>query len=198
MQFTVRLATCLALGGAIAVAAACSADATDPLGTGSKPLVTSSGPGGTDSTGAGGPGSSNREWKLETIRGVVLGVDRAVWAPSTGGDTLSMSTTPVPGATIRVIKFEYNPNVTGGDSSVVFKELGVVATLTADANAKFEYKVSDPIVIKDGQPRPNFGYWLTITPPAGSPYLEREHTSVFFAEQFTSGDGRSSYFLNRP
>lgn len=185
-----------ALAGAF-VAAACSSDSVSPtLGETKLATSTSNGSGGSDTTTAGP--RDGQTWTLETINGLVLGVDKAIWAPSTGGDTLVANTTPVANATVEVRPYEFTPPPAGGgDSSTVFKDLGVEATLTTDANGKFTYKVKNPVVVVAGQPSPKRGYFVTITPPTGSPYKPRERASVIFAEPFPAGTWMK-FFLDRP
>ncbi|MEP6619045.1 MAG: hypothetical protein ABJE47_07020 [bacterium] len=182
------------LVGVLAIGA-CSADSTGPTTTGSKSQLPgdASHPASSDSTGVPASG----EWHLATIRGLVAGLDRNVLgAPA---DTSATGITAVGGAKVQIHKVAIhgtvNPSSPGG--GLTFEDLGIVATVTTDAHGNFEYVLSDPIVVKSGQPSPMTTYQLTITPPAGSPYASQSNVQVFFLEQFPAGVSRWNYFLNR-
>ena len=77
-------------------------------------------------------------------------------------------------------------------------DLGVVATVTTDVSGKFQYVLSEPIVVKSGQPSPMTTYRLTVTPPRGSPFAAQSGIQVFFMEQFPAGTADFSYYLFPP
>jgi hypothetical protein len=131
---------------------------------------------------------TTREWRLKTIRGVVLGL------ASTPGrsDTLQFVQYGVPGtaiagATIEIHKF-----------TLPSTDLGIVTTIKSGADGKFEYVISDPLIVRTGQPSPNTTYRLTITPPAGSPFAKRTAAQVIFAEQVPAAQTVWEYYVFRP
>jgi hypothetical protein len=75
----------------------CSHDSTDPT-LGKTPAASSSAP-GTGTSPQDTVGSSPGEWHLQTIRGQVLGMDRAAT-----GDTSATNTTPIANATVEIHK----------------------------------------------------------------------------------------------
>lgn len=188
-----------AMRHAAAVAAAvallgCSHDSTDPT-LGHTPATAASAP-GTGGTGTSQDtlGSSQREWHLQTIRGAVLGLDR-----STTGDTSAANTTPVANAKVEIHKISLAivPGSGADSASRSLQDLGIVATKTTDASGRFEYVLDDPIIVKTGEPTPLITYRLTVTPPAGSPFVGQSGMQVLFAEQI-GGDGVVHYYLFRP
>lgn len=117
------------------------------------------------------------------------------------GDTTSATSAPIiAGAKIEIHKFSLDITApTAGDSSTVkLQDLGIVATVTSDAAGKFEYVLSDPIIVKTGQPSPKITYRLTITPPAGSPFVAQSGIQVFFMEQLPAGTPAFNYYLFEP
>lgn len=174
-----------ALGAlAIVAIAACSTDTAGP--TSSDPAATS--------TTAGKPGDTsvvvpaNREWRLATIRGVVMGISRGPGvSDSAQFSQYNVPGSEVAGATIEVHKF-----------TLPSTDLGVVATITSDAAGKFEYVISEPLIVRTGQPSPNTTYRLTITPPAGSPFAKRVAAQVIFLEQYQSMQSIWQYYVFRP
>ena len=112
-----------------------------------------------------------------------------------GGTRLGVHSIADPNAKVEIHKVGLNSSPAAGDSaSFKLQDLGVVATVTADASGKFEYVLSDPIVVKSGQP-PMITYQLTITPPAGSPLAARSGIQVFFMEQFPASLPAVNYYL---
>ena len=147
-------------------------------------------PGGSPSTASSGTAPSDTvtvvphgEWHLQTVHGVLLGLER-----STTGDTSAANTTPVANAKVEIHKISLAMSPPS--------DLGVVATKTTDAAGRFEYVLDDPIVVKTGEPTPLITYRLTVTPPAGSPFAGQSGMQVYFAEQLT-GDGVVHYYLFR-
>ena len=185
----------LALTAALAIGA-CSNDSglTSP----DPKLSANSGTGSQTSPSDTTAGSPSGEWHLKTIRGVLHGVTSSARLAS--GDTSAMSTPIIAGAKIEIHKFSLDfSNVSPGDSaSLKLLDLGVVATVTTDAAGKFQYVLSDPIIVKSGQPSPKITYRLTATPPAGSPFAARSDIQVFFMEQFPAGTPDLAYYLFPP
>jgi hypothetical protein len=191
-HFATRHAAALVVGVALL---ACSHDSTEPA-LGAPPAVAASAP------GAGGSGASPHdtvgtnpgEWHLQTIRGAVIGLERA-----TTGDTSAANTTPVANATVEIHKISLVIGAPAGADSASrsLQDLGIVATKTTDAAGRFEYVLADPIVVKTGEPTPLVTYRLTVIPPAGSPFVGQSGMQVLFAEQL-GGDGVSHYYLFRP
>ena len=198
MRFTARSVAArqfLALTAALTIGA-CSNDAgpTSP----DQKLSANSGTGTQTSPSDTTAGSPTGEWHLKTIRGVLRGVTSSARLAS--GDTSATSTPIIAGAKIEIHKFSLDvSNVSAGDSaSFKLLDLGVVATVTTDAAGKFQYVLSDPIVVKSGQPSPKITYRLTATPPAGSPFAARSDIQVFFMEQFPAGTPDFPYYLFPP
>jgi len=203
MRFTMHSISARLLLGLMTAAmiGACSDD--DPGLTTPNPTSFSSNPGAGSGAGTQTPsdstlGSSTGEWHLATIRGVLRGVSGSAGLAS--GDTSSGSVSVIAGATVEIHKFSLNaPNGTSGDSaSTKAQDLGVVATVTTDAAGKFQYVLSDPIIVKSGQPTPLTTYRLTVTPPRGSPFAAQSGIQVFFMEQFPAGTADFSYYLFPP
>jgi hypothetical protein len=173
----------LALVGVLALGA-CSDAATGLPSAGSENSAsntpTSGNPGSSDTT-QGAPG----EWHLATIRGVVLGTH----------ETSSSTNTSISGATVEIHKMSITAAPPGDSASTRLQDLGVVATLTSDASGGFEYVLSDPIIVKAGQPSPTITYHLTITPPAGSPFAAQSDIQVFFMEQLPATQAAVNYYL---
>src|SRR4051812_1319937 len=196
MKFPTHFATrhAPALVAAVALLA-CSHDSTDPT-LGAPPAVAASAPGsgGSGTTPHDTVGTSPGEWHLQTIRGAVLGLDRA-----TTGDTSAANTTPVANATVEIHKISLviNPPTGADSASRSLQDLGIVATKTTDAAGRFEYVLTEPIIVKTGEPTPLVTYRLTVIPPAGSPFAGQSGMQVFFAEQL-GGDGVVHYYLFRP
>lgn len=187
MQSAIRFVTArrfLALAGVVAIGA-CSDAATSPAPAGLK--NSANGTPGADTTQG-----TQTEWHLATIRGVVIGAHVLLTA-----DSSSAATTPIGGAKVEIHKMALTSTTsTSGDSaSMRPQDLGVVATVTADASGRFEYVLSDPIVVKFGQPSPLITYHLTITPPASSPFAAQSDIQVFFMEQFPAGQTAVNYYL---
>lgn len=175
------------LTGVLAIAA-CSDDATGPTPNPARPL---------GSAVAGSPGDTTRgsttgEWHLATIRGIALGLDKI--NSGAGGDTTRFGTTALAGAKVEIRKVRLIP--TADFRPWDYQDLAVVATVTADAEGKFEYVLSEPIVVKSGEPSPMISYRVTITPLAGSPYAVGD-LQVTFAEQFQAGTTAWNYLLFR-
>jgi hypothetical protein len=181
----------VALASAVMLVA-CSRDSTGPA-IDPSPSAAASAPGGTSASSDTG-GVKQGEWHLQTIRGVLLGLER-----STTGDTSAANTTPVANATVEIHKISLAVTPAEGADSAAqsLKDLGIVATLTTDAAGKFEYVLADPIVVKTGVPSPLITYRLTVTPPPGSPFAAQSGMQVLFAEQI-GGDGVVHYYLFRP
>ena len=197
MQLMIHAATArrfLALTAALAIGA-CADDGS--LTSPDRKLLANNGsPTTPPDTTAGSPSG---EWHLQTIRGVLHGVVSSGGLAS--GDTSSMSTPIIAGAKIEIHKFSLDASATttSGDSATVhLQDLGVAATVTSDAAGKFEYVLSDPIVVKSGQPSPRITYRLAVTPPAGSPFAARSDIQVFFMEQFPAGTPDLNYYLFPP
>ena len=70
--------------------------------------------------------------------------------------------------------------------------------MTTDAAGKFQYVLSEPIVVKSGQPSPRITYQLSVTPPAGSAFTAQSGIQVFFMEQFPAGTADLPYYLFQP
>jgi hypothetical protein len=186
------------LGAALAAAAAfvaCSHDSTAPsLDAGRSAAASAPGSGGNGSSPQDTVGSApHGEWHLQTIRGAVLGLDRA-----TTGDTSIANTTPIAGATVEIHKISLviTQPVAGDSASGTLKDLGIVATKTTDASGQFEYVLDEPIIVKTGEPTPLVTYRLTVSPPSGSPFAGQSAMQVLFAEQL-GGDGVSHYYLRK-
>ena len=133
---------------------------------------------------------TNREWRLQTIRGVVLGRPISDMRDSLilqytqykGGGTV------VPNATIEIHKI-----------NMPSTDLGVVTTVRSDAQGRFEFVIDQPIIVRTGQTTPSpITYRLTITPPAGSPFAKRTGAQVIFAEQFAPDQAVWEYYVFRP
>jgi hypothetical protein len=182
----------LALVGLVAIGA-CSGDATGipTLSPNSASGLSNSGTPASDTTLGGSPG----EWHLKTIRGIVLGAHSMVNA-----DTSEFASNPIAGAKVEIHKIDLTPTTsTGGDSaSRRFKDLGIVATVTADASGRFQYVLDDPIVVKSGQASPSTTYHLTITPPAGSAFPATSDVQVLFMEQLPASWDAVNYYLFAP
>jgi hypothetical protein len=114
------------------------------------------------------------------------------------GDTaLGVNSITVPNAKVEIHKVGLNSTSAAGDTaSFTLQDLGVVARVTTDASGKFDYVLSDPIVVKSGQSSPKITYQLTITPPAGSPFAAQSGIQVFFMEQFPAGQPALNYYLH--
>jgi hypothetical protein len=183
----------MALAG-VAVISACSGDVTGLPSAGSKNSVNgkpnSENPASSDTTQGGSPG----EWHLATIRGVVLGTNG--W----NTDTTSSAATVISGAKVEIHKIGLKSatSAAGDSASSKFQDLGIVATATTDASGRFEYVLSDPIVVKSGQSSPMTTYHLTITPPAGSPFAAQSDVQVWFMEQFPANQTAVNYYLFPP
>jgi hypothetical protein len=191
MPTTVTLrAVCAGL--AVAAVAACSDDALTATGPDAAPeaAALNGGPSDTSVTPPTG------EWHLATIRGVVIGVERS----SGLVDTSDAATTRIAGATIEIHKIDLagTAGMAGDTTTYQLKDLGVVATVETDAQGRFEYVLSDPIIVKSGEPSPLTTYHLTITPRAGSKFAARSGVQVFFAEQLGGGGASYNYFLFPP
>jgi hypothetical protein len=188
----------LALTAAVAIAA-CSDNAgltsVDP-----KSLSTSGAGVGTQTPSSSSDTSAapSGEWHLATIRGVLHGVTGSNGLAS--GDSSSTTTPIIANATIEIHKFSLDAvsPASGDSASVKLRDLGVVATVTTDAAGKFQYTLSDPIVVKSGQPSPRITYRLTVTPPSGSPFAPQSGIQVFFMEQFPAGTPDLPYYLFPP
>jgi hypothetical protein len=195
MQFTTLTARhLLTLTAAVAIAA-CSDDGglTSP----DQKLIANSGTGTQSSPSDTTAGSPNGEWHLATIRGVLRGVTSA--SGLAAGDSSSATTSIIAGAKIDIHKYSLDISGTTGDSaSMQLKDLGVVATVTTDAQGKFQHVLADPIIVKSGQPSPKITYRLTVTPPAGSPFAAQSGIQVFFMEQFPAGTPDLNYYLYPP
>ena len=155
----------LALAGVVAIGA-CSNDVAGVTPTGSNNSVTggptSGNPASSDTTG----GAPQGEWHLATIRGVVVGINAQ--AGARGDTALGVNPITVSNAKVEIHKVGLNSTSAAGDTaSYRLQDLGVVATVTTDASGKFEYVLSDPIVVKSGQSSPMITYQLTVTPPSG-------------------------------
>jgi hypothetical protein len=201
MQFTTHAISArrlLVLTAALTIGACSDQNAAptspDPKLVSNSGLVTGAQTTPSDTTA----GSPSGEWHLATIRGVLRGI--ASTTGLTSGDTSNVSTPVIAGATIEIHKFSLDAtSPTSGDTSAVtFKDLGVVATVTTDASGKFQYVLSEPIVVKTGQPSPRITYRLTATPPAGSPFAARSDIQVFFMEQLPAGTADFNYYLFPP
>jgi hypothetical protein len=170
----------------------CSHDSTDPT-LGKTPAASSSAP-GTGTSPRDTLGTSPGEWHLQTIRGQVLGMDRAAT-----GDTSATNTTPIANATVEIHKISLVivPPAGADSAKQSLQDLGIVATKTTDAAGRFEYVLDDPIIVKTGQPTPLVTYRLTVHTPAGSAFAGQSGMQVLFAEQLP-GDGVSHYYLFHP
>jgi hypothetical protein len=177
--------------GSVVVLGACAGDVTDVPPVGPSSLAN-----GTLGSGAPAPsdtarGNPSGEWRLATIRGIVIGTD--VFST----DTMPSPENTLVGAKVEIHKIGLPP--AGGDStSRRFQDLGVVATVTTDNAGKFEYVLADPLVVKSGQPSPQITYHLTITPPAGSRFAAQSDVQVFFMEQFPASMTAVNYYLFPP
>ncbi len=204
MRFTTRSISARRLLALVAVATigACSDDGTgltlpDPTsfssngGTGSG--TQNPGPKTPSDTTAGSPSG---EWHLATIRGILRGVTGSL----ASGDTSSSSISAVVGATIEIHKFSLSAaSASAGDTAAMrAQDLGVVATVITDAAGKFQYVLSEPLVVKSGQPSPMTTYRLSVTPPRGSPFAAQSGIQVFFMEQFPAGTADFAYYLFPP
>ncbi|HTE44211.1 MAG TPA: hypothetical protein VK636_03115 [Gemmatimonadaceae bacterium] len=177
----------LGVAGVLAIVA-CSDGASGPTAIGSSPPASSV----IGSTGDTTRGPTTGEWHLATIRGLAIGVDRITANGSV--DTSAAKTTALAGAKVEIRKVQLLPAV--GFAPMGYQDIGIVATVTADAAGKFEYVLSDPIVVKSGQPSPMISYRVTITPTVGSPFAKGD-LQVYFVEQFPSGIANWNYFLFR-
>ena len=198
MQFTTHTTSArrfLALTAALAISA-CSDDGglTSP----DQKLSANGGTGSQTTPSDTTVGSPTGEWHLQTIRGVLRGVTSSGGLAS--GDTSSATAPIIAGAKIDIHKVSLDvTGATSGDSaSMTLKDLGVVATVTTDAAGKFQYVLSEPIIVKSGQPSPKITYRLTVTPPAGSPFAAQSNIQVFFMEQFPAGAPDFNYYLFPP
>jgi len=184
---------------AAATISACSDDGSGL--TTPNPTLFSSNPGGgsgTQTPSDSTTGSPSGEWHLATIRGILRGVGGPGGLAS--GDTSSASISVIAGATIEVHKFSLAAaNAASGDTAAVkLQDLGAVATVTTDAAGKFQYVLSEPLIVKSGQPSPTTTYRLTVTPPRGSPFAAQSGIQVFFMEQFPAGTADYPYYLFPP
>jgi hypothetical protein len=175
----------------------CSNDTTRPAPA-DGPIASSSAPGNASGGSPSSPdtlgGAPHGEWHLQTIRGAVLGLDR-----SAGIDTSVAAATPIANATIEIHKISLAivPPSGSDTATAKLKDLGIVATATTDASGRFEYVISEPLIVKTGEPSPLITYHLTIIPPAGSSFVGQSDVQVFFAEQLP-GDGVFHYYLFHP
>ena len=185
-----RFAAAVGTATLVACAGADNSVTAPVLGTSTRSATTgSSGKPGTGDTTVTNP---TGEWRLATIHGLLLGYD-----PSrTSGDTLGTST-PVANARVELHKYSLQTSASSDSGSTALRDLGVVATLTTDASGRFNYVLSDPIVVKSGQAPPTVTYKVNVTPPPGSPYAAAQALQVFFAEQLT-GDGTWRLYLYPP
>lgn len=170
----------------VIAAGACSGDSLGPT-VGDQNAAAAKAAGGKADTTVTIP---NREWRLQTIRGVVLG--RPI---SDMRDSMLLQYTQyknggvvIPNATIEVRKI-----------NLPSTDVGLVTTLRSDAEGKFQFVIDQPIIVRTGQPTPSsITYHLVITPPAGSPYAKRTGAQVIFAEQFAADQAVWEYYVFRP
>jgi hypothetical protein len=185
----------------VAAFAACSDDSQNPTALQSSKNPGDASPGvvaGASAKQDSSQSNPSGEWHLATIRGVLLGL--TVDSMPNSPDAPRINGTPVPNATVEIHKFALPVTSTTGDSTTItsgLKDLGVVATVTADAQGKFQYVLADPLIVKTGQPSPKITYQLTVTPPSGSPFAARSGIQVYFMEQLPPTLTEFAYYVNK-